>query len=207
MSKQRRQAVGMWAHDVANDEWDPWDGSVRASGCALIANGHGGLVTTPHPLHEVHEGHTFRWSLTSADDAPVDDNASAGLFFSTCNKNLHLTFEAFGGGAAEIHLHEAVAACTDGTAGSLINMNRSASGVSTVIGTTCPTIDPEDLGTELGSVFIPGGIGSKSGGGGREDATEWILSASQTYLLLAYNRGGSSHALSIVAQWYEEDPE
>ena len=207
MTKQRRQAMGMWVLDADADEWDPWDGSIQASGCSLIADRHGNaLVTISYPHKEIHSGGTFRWTLTAADDAPVADNASGGLFFSTCNKELHMTFQVLGGGDAEMHLHEAVAPCADGTAASIYNLNRSASQVTTVIGTTCPTLDPTDKGTMLARVFIPGGTGPKSGGGGRSDLTEWILAASQTYLIMAVNRAGANKPMTITSQWYEEDP-
>lgn len=206
MTKQRRQAVGMWVLDTDADEWDPWDGSIQASGCSLIST-QGNLVTISRAHYEVHEGETFRWALTTADDDPVSDNASGGLYFSTCNKELHMTFQVLSGGNAEMHLHEAPTACDDGTAASIFNMKRSSITISTITGTTCPTLDPEDEGMKIASVFIPGGTGPKSGGGGREEDTEWILSASQTYLLQGINRAGANQPMSIIAQWYEEEPD
>ena len=206
MTKQRRQAVGMWAHDVTNDEWDPWDGSIRASGCALSSDGHGHLVTATTTAYETHLGHMFRLSHLVPDDAQIGDNASQGVCFTTCAKELHITFQVLSGGDAEMRLYENHSACTDGDSASVFNMNRSSCAVSSASKYVNPTVDPGDFGTLIAATFIPGGTGPKSGGGGGE-VSQWLFSASNSYLITAINRGGGDKPMSITAQWHEEDPD
>ena len=207
MTKQRRQAMGMWVHDVDDDVWDPWDGSIKASGCPLTNDGHGALVISNHTAYEVHRGHMFRWSHLVPDDAPIADNASQGLFFTTCNLDLHITFQVLAGGNAEMHLHEGVSACADGGSASVFNMARPhSSRVSSASMAVNPTVDPEDIGTMLAATLVPGGTGPKSGGGGG-DGSKWVFSASQTYLIFAVNRAGGDQPMSIAAEWHEEEPD
>jgi len=63
-----------------------------------------------------------------------------------------------------------------------------------------PTVT--SLGTELDGQIVPGGVGKKSGGGD-SSMLEYVLKPLTNYLFRLTNVNGTSHAASLIIEWYE----
>ena len=171
---------------------------------ALLVDAIIGALATINTVHyEVHEGDTYQTSYKSPEGGDIADNGNVTLLVRVGDKELHLTFSVAAGGDCEIEFREAVSLTANGTALTPYNMRRSSSNSPTASAFQGPTYTG---GTLLADYLNPGGTKNQSPGGTARNNTEWILAANTNYIVRGINRSGGGQPISIMLQWYEEDP-
>ena len=171
---------------------------------ALLVDDIIGALATINTVHyEVHEGDTYQASYKSPEGADIADNANVTLLLRVGAKEAHFIFSVAAGGDCEIEFREAVSLTANGTALTPYNMRRSSSNSPTASAFQGPTYTG---GTLLADSLNPGGTKNQSPGGTARLNTEWILAANTNYIVRGINRSGGGQPISIMLQWYEEDP-
>lgn len=164
----------------------------------------GGIVTTDHVHHEVHEGEMFVASYTVPHGSELANDASLDILIVTAAKEAHLFASIGVGGDCEVLFYEDATTSAAGTALAENNMNRRSSATAVETITHTPTVST--TGTLLLQTFLPGGSGPQAGGGASRSNTEWLLDINSKYLLRITNRSGSTIQASATLQWYSETP-
>jgi len=163
------------------------------------------LVTIDTVHDHVHKGITVQASYKSPEGADVADNSDVTLAIFTGRRTSHLAFQVAAGGDAELLLYEGASLSANGTNLSAYNLNRADS-IFTPSTHVTHTPSVTTNGILLHNSFLPGGIAGGSVGGTARSETEWELKADTIYMIKLINRGGNAQPMSIVAQWYEEEP-
>jgi hypothetical protein len=151
--------------------------------------------------HEIHEGEAFSAGHLFAQ---VAGSANADLVLRTGNKEAHLTWRAAAGGDSRAYIYEDTDADPDGTALTVFNKRRAATGVAALSASYGDTINA--VGTLLPPDVIPGGSKNQSVGGSAAERDEWVLKRNATYLLRVSNVTGGAEDISIGVTFYEADP-
>lgn len=161
----------------------------------------GATITMDVVHHEVHEGEMFHVSHTVTSAA---NGANVDVQLTTGAKEAHTAWEVFAGGQVTVYLYEAPTT-SGGTALTPYNMKRASTETPTAAVVHTPTV------TSVGSValvngrVLPGGTSSQTRvGGGIRSGAEWILKPSTKYLMRINNSSGSTIAVNVALEWYEE---
>lgn len=151
--------------------------------------------------HEVHEGEMSHAAYTNAS---VANGANVDFQLTTGLKEAHTTWEVFAGGQVTVSLYEAPTT-SGGTAVTAYNMKRESTNtpLSTVVHT--PTVTATGSVALVNGRILPGGTSPQTRvGGGIRSGAEWILKPSTKYMMRVNNTSGSTIAVNVVLEWYEE---
>jgi len=164
------------------------------------------LTVIDYVHHEIHKGNHFSASYKTPDASPIGDNNSLQFLIRVpADVQGHTSWNAAGGGDMEVCLYENPTLTDDGTLIASVNMNRNKTSHKAQVDVYhTPTI--ADPGVQLYNDFEPGGTGPRAGGGTVRANEEWVLGPGRDYILCLTNRAGSDQPMSIVVQWYEEEP-
>jgi hypothetical protein len=166
-----------------------------------VAGCHVG-ITVAH--HEIHEGHSFHATISSADMTA----GNIGFRFKTPNttKQIHIVITAATEADGQLNFTEESVAATAGTAYVPLNRKRSspnttdctgfASGAVTSGGGTPVTLIDKGWGTP--------GPGVTAEGGGERGINEWDLAPNTDYLVILSGTTASGGWLEM--DWYEHTP-
>ncbi len=170
----------------------PYD---EKTGAALV-------IDTIH--HEVHEGEMFH---SEHNVASLANGNNCDFLLAVGAKEVHATWEAFAGGQVTVYLYEAptIAAQGDGTALPIYNMKRAATNQPLAVATHTPTVSATGSTALVNGRILPGGSSPQTRvGGGIRSGSEWILQPGTKYLLRVTNTSGTSIAVNVTLEWYEE---
>lgn len=137
--------------------------------------------------------------------ASVNNDATLDLLIITADSNVHINVEFSCGGDFFLSIYEGVTASDNGTGLTLYNTNRQATTTYTTTVFHTPTVS--DTGTEIRSLYIPGGTGGNSIGnsdGELARSPEVILKKNTKYLYRATNKAGSAKPMSFQLGLYEK---
>lgn len=158
------------------------------------------VIDTVH--HEVHEGEMFHAGHTFSS---VANGANADLLFTLGAKEAHTTFEVFAGGQVSVSLFEAPTVA-DGTTVPIYNMKRSSTNTPLATVKHTPTVTATGSTALVNGRILPGGNSPQTRvGGGIRQNVEWILAPTESYLLRVTNSSGTTIAVNIGLEWYEEE--
>lgn len=155
--------------------------------------------------HRIHQGVVYSHNqiLTA-----VANDASVNLLLQVpASHAAHLRAVLAAGGDAELRLFEGTTFSNAGTGVTPRNRNRFAGDNAQLTVSHTPTITGD--GTELSTVFVPGGRGGNAGGGTGGLFAEYVLNVGTNYLLRGTNRAGQRQNLNLQVTWYEpngDDP-
>ena len=178
----------------------------------LVLDGNGEVQTVSSdyafPIKDIthirtHEGKMYAFSHLVPDVSPIADNASLSILISVGANEANIVFAASVGGACEIIMTEGVTTSSDGTALSVLNMNRNSVNTSTLTAFHTP-VSPTGGTTLTSGFFLEGGTGPHASGGGTDFDREWILKANTKYLIVITNRSGAAIPMSSGGNFYEE---
>jgi len=133
----------------------------------------------------------------------VADNASVYLLGKVgADKNAHGDFRVSSEGKVYIELYEAPTITLDGTAETILSVNRQTLGTPTATLWHTPTIAAD--GTQLNCSML-GTAGRKEGAGGISAAGCYFLFKKSTnYLLKVTNKKGAAADINMSYSWHEE---
>lgn len=157
-------------------------------------------LTVIDTLHQrTHEGVVYSHNqifagVTNDADIEVLMQVPAGMY-------PHIRIQQNAGGDAEMRVFEGSTFSAAGTAVTPRNRNRNVPDASAVTLTHTPTITVP--GTELVTLFVPGGSGGNASGANGIIFEEFILKPSTDYLFRGTNRAGIAQDMNSVLTWYE----
>jgi len=168
-----------------------------ASGFSGFKN-HALVVSLWH--QRVHQGLYFTADRTVL--GTLGNNATIEILLQVGALEIHLREFANASADATLEIFEGPTFSAAGTALPIINKNRRSSIVSTCTATHTPTTS--DDGTELDTLYMPGGSGGNASGASASFEVEWLLAANTNYLIRLTNVDGANQSGHLHLEWYEE---
>ncbi len=189
MTKQRRQAVGLWVLDQNTNAWVP-----------LKLDKAGSIPTISIPHQRVHKGEM--WSITYTAPELADDGTIILAFQVPASKVYHMTSDVGCGGDATVELIEG-ATITDKVTHPVYNMNREIGDAGAPTAWLDPTLADGTVRVNSG---LPGGQKNQSSSavGGTRPGLEWVCNENTTYALRLTNLAGATKMAFVAVNLYEE---
>jgi hypothetical protein len=163
----------------------------------------GAATTIDIVHHEVHEGEMWHAEHTNI---AVSDKAAVNVLLHVGGAvDAHTVFEVFASGQVTVSLWESPTLNTVGTALTAYNMDRAITTTANSQIYHSPAITATGSVALVNGRLLPGGTSSQTRvGGGVRQGVEWILAPGKYYLLRATNSSGTTAAINVVIEWYEE---
>ena len=149
-------------------------------------------VSQPKFEADISEGNFFRSNVFSET---VADDGIMNFFIRTKAPGVQLSFEAQGGGLADIHVTEGASLETAGVNATLFNLNRANEKTSTMSVTHGSSFSN---GTVIYEDIMGEAVGGNQAGGGESNPDLIVLAGSEHYVVSVQNLSGGATNIDLA---------
>ncbi len=146
------------------------------------------------------EGDLFSVTIV---DASVADGADFDILLVTGTTKVIVALAAATSGDADVIFYEDTTVSDNGSAVSVVNMNRNSAKASNMSAFEAPTVT--GVGTELFNVSFPGGEKKDAVPVSAASSLGWYLKPSSNYLLRITNQSGGAQTISALMDVLETE--